>query len=48
MLSKSSAEPVSFVNAPQVLKERGADVREIKTSTAQDYVNLMIVRGGDR
>ena len=47
VLRASSGEAVSFVNAPQLLKERGADVREVKTSTAQDYVNLMIVRGGD-
>lgn len=47
VLSASTDEPVSFVNAPQLLKERGADLRETKTSAAQDYVNLMIIRGGD-
>ena len=47
VLSASSEEPVSFVNAPQVLKERGADLRETKSSTAHDYVSLMVVRGGD-
>jgi len=47
VLSGASDEPVSFVNAPQLLKERGVDLRETKTSTAQDYVNLIIVRGGD-
>jgi D-3-phosphoglycerate dehydrogenase len=43
-------EPVTFVNAPQVAEERGISVRETKTSTARDYVNLISVRGvaGDR
>jgi D-3-phosphoglycerate dehydrogenase len=47
VLSASSGEPVSFVNAPQVLAERGGELRETKTSTAHDYVSLMVVRGGD-
>ncbi len=37
-------EPVSYVNAPQLAEERGIDVRETATSTAQDYVNLITVR----
>jgi len=44
-------EPVTFVNAPQLAEERGISVRETKTSTARDYVNLITVRGvagGDR
>jgi D-3-phosphoglycerate dehydrogenase / 2-oxoglutarate reductase len=44
VLSVSSEEPVSYVNAPQVLRDRGAEVRESKTSTAHDYVNLIVVR----
>src|SRR5256714_5055407 len=45
-----SAEPVSFVNAPQLAEERGVVVREIKTSSSRDYVNLISLRGrlGDR
>jgi D-3-phosphoglycerate dehydrogenase / 2-oxoglutarate reductase len=45
-----SAEPVSFVNAPQLAEERGVVVREIKTSSSLDYVNLISLRGrlGDR
>jgi D-3-phosphoglycerate dehydrogenase len=39
-------EPVSFVNAPQHAAERGVEVREISTTTARDYVNLISVRGG--
>jgi D-3-phosphoglycerate dehydrogenase len=45
-----SAEPVSFVNAPQLAEERGLVVREIKTSSSLDFVNLISLRGrlGDR
>ncbi|HKN38002.1 MAG TPA: phosphoglycerate dehydrogenase [Acidimicrobiia bacterium] len=45
-----SAEPVSFVNAPQLAAERGLNVRETKTSSSRDYVNLISLRGriGDR
>jgi D-3-phosphoglycerate dehydrogenase len=47
MLGAASDEPVSFVNAPQLAKERGMTVREAKTSTAQDYVNLIVVRSAE-
>jgi len=40
-----SAEPVSFVNAPQLAAERGLAVRETKTSSSRDYVNLISIRG---
>ena len=45
-----SAEPVSFVNAPQLAEERGVVVRETKTSSSRDYVNLISISGsiGDR
>jgi len=45
-----SAEPVSFVNAPQMAEARGLVVRETKTSSSRDYVNLISIRGslGDR
>jgi len=38
-------EPVSFVNAPQLAEERGLVVREITSSSARDYVNLIELRG---
>jgi D-3-phosphoglycerate dehydrogenase len=38
-------EPVSFVNAPQLAKERGLAVRETKSSSARDFVNLISLRG---
>jgi D-3-phosphoglycerate dehydrogenase len=43
-------EPVSFVNAPQMAEQRGLAVRETKTSSSRDYVNLISLRGrvGDR
>ena len=42
-----SEEPVSYVNAPQIAAERGVEVRESSTSTTQDFVNLVTVRGGE-
>ncbi len=40
-------EPVSYVNAPAVAAERGIEVRESKTTTAHDYVNLISLRSGE-
>lgn len=39
-------EPVSFVNAPLLAAERGLEVRETKSPTSREYVNLVTVRGG--
>ncbi len=44
----TSDQPVSYVNAPQIARERGIEVRESSTSTSHDYVNLIGVRGGGR
>jgi D-3-phosphoglycerate dehydrogenase len=41
-----SADPVTYVNAPQLAREHGVEVRETKTATSVDYVNLVSVRGG--
>ncbi len=38
-------DPVSFVNAPQLAKERGVAVRESKSSLSLEYVNLVSLRG---
>lgn len=38
-------EPVSFVNAPQLAKERGLAVRETKSAELVDFVNLVSLRG---
>jgi D-3-phosphoglycerate dehydrogenase len=40
-----SSDQVSYVNAPQLAEERGLQVRETKTSTAHDYVNLLTLQG---
>ncbi|MGH9156550.1 MAG: phosphoglycerate dehydrogenase [Acidimicrobiales bacterium] len=46
LMGAGSDEPVSYVNAPQLVRERGTEVRETTTATAQDYVNLIRLRGG--
>ncbi len=47
LLTAASDDQVSYVNAPQLAAERGLDVKESTTTTAQDYVNLIVVRGGE-
>jgi D-3-phosphoglycerate dehydrogenase len=47
LFATGTAEPVSYVNAPQLAAERGLEVRETSTVTAHDYVNLVTLRGGD-
>jgi D-3-phosphoglycerate dehydrogenase len=42
-----SSDPVTYVNAPQRAKDSGLEVREMSTTTAADYVNLITIRGGD-
>jgi len=37
-------EPVSFVNAPVIARERGIEVGERRSSVSQDYVNLVAIR----
>ncbi|MGH9164496.1 MAG: phosphoglycerate dehydrogenase [Acidimicrobiales bacterium] len=46
LMSAGSDEPVSYVNAPQLVEERGCEVRETRTTTAHDYVSLVTLRGG--
>jgi D-3-phosphoglycerate dehydrogenase len=38
-------EPVNYVNAPIFARERGLSVRETRSESSRDYVNLMMVRG---
>ena len=45
VLSPVMDESVSFVNAPQLAEERGLTYREITSSSARDYVNLIELRG---
>lgn len=44
LFASSIEEPVSFVNAPQLAKERGLEIREISTATSHDYRSLMTLR----
>lgn len=37
-------EPVSYVNAPAIARERGLEVSEARSPESQDYVNLVVVR----
>jgi D-3-phosphoglycerate dehydrogenase len=41
-----SDEPVTYVNAPQMAKSAGVDVRELASRESQEYVNLLTLRGG--
>ena len=38
---------MSYVNAPRIAAEKGVEIRDTSTTTAQDYVNLVTIRGGD-
>ncbi len=48
MLESVSDEPVNYVNALSLAAERGTDVRESKTATSRDYVNLLTVTSTDK
>jgi D-3-phosphoglycerate dehydrogenase len=43
----TSDQPVSYVNAPQIAEERGVEVSASSTATTDEYVNLVVVRGGE-
>jgi D-3-phosphoglycerate dehydrogenase / 2-oxoglutarate reductase len=42
-----SDEQVTYVNAPQLAKDHGVEVRETNCATAADFVNLVTIRGGE-
>jgi len=44
IFSAGTEEPVSYVNAPQLAKERGLVWSETSSPTARDYVNLITLR----
>lgn len=46
IFGRISDEPVTYVNAPQRAKDHGVDVREVKSTTSADYVNLITISGG--
>jgi D-3-phosphoglycerate dehydrogenase len=41
-----SDEPVTYVNAPQLAKDAGVEVREVNCTASADYVNLLTLVGG--
>lgn len=41
-----SDEPVSYVNAPQIAKDHGIEVKEVTTSSSVDWINLVTIAGG--
>jgi D-3-phosphoglycerate dehydrogenase len=47
VFAAGTEEPVSYVNAPQLAKERGLEIREVTTATTRDYVNLITLRSTD-
>jgi D-3-phosphoglycerate dehydrogenase len=47
IFGRMTEEPVSYVNAPQIAEQRGVEIRESKTTAAQDYLNVVTIRGGD-
>jgi D-3-phosphoglycerate dehydrogenase / 2-oxoglutarate reductase len=44
ILGPSVHEPVSFVNAPMLARERGITVSEMRSTVSQDYVSLVSIR----
>ncbi|HXF56772.1 MAG TPA: phosphoglycerate dehydrogenase [Actinomycetota bacterium] len=44
VLARVVHEPVSFVNAPVLARERGLEVSERRSAVSHDYVNLLTVR----
>ncbi|MFV1989773.1 MAG: phosphoglycerate dehydrogenase, partial [Acidimicrobiales bacterium] len=44
VLARSSSDPVSYVNAPQLAEERGLEVSEVRNETSRKYVNLLTIR----
>jgi D-3-phosphoglycerate dehydrogenase len=45
LLGQISDEPVSFVNALNLARDRGVEVRSISNSVSKDYVNVVTIRG---
>jgi D-3-phosphoglycerate dehydrogenase / 2-oxoglutarate reductase len=44
ILGRSAHEPVTFVNAPMLARDRGVAVSEMRSTVSQDYVSLISVR----
>ena len=46
LFSRASSDPVTYVNAPQRARDSGLELREVSSTTSEDYVNLVSVSGG--
>ena len=44
ILGRTVNEPVSFVNAPMLARDRGITVSEMRSTVSQDYVSLVSIR----
>jgi D-3-phosphoglycerate dehydrogenase len=44
ILGRSVNEPVTFVNAPSLARDRGVTVSEMRSTVSQDYVSLIAIR----
>jgi D-3-phosphoglycerate dehydrogenase / 2-oxoglutarate reductase len=44
-LSSVVHEPVSYVNAPAIARERGVEISETRSTASRDYVSLISLRG---
>jgi D-3-phosphoglycerate dehydrogenase len=47
LFGKMTDEPVSYVNAPQIAEQKGVEIREAKSTTAPDHLNVVFIRGGE-
>lgn len=47
LLNRVVAEAVTYVNADEMARERGIDVRTISSAVATDYLNTITLRSGD-
>jgi D-3-phosphoglycerate dehydrogenase len=47
LFGRTTEEPVSYVNAPQIAEQQGVQVRESRSTAAQDYLNVITIRSGD-
>ncbi len=48
ILGQIADEPVSYVNAMTIARDRGSEVRAINNVTSKDFVNSITIRGGGR
>ncbi len=46
LFARVSSVPVTYVNAPQRAKDHGLELREVSSTSSEDYVNLVSVAGG--